>query len=147
MLRRHEEYCSVIWSKYVCHSRGHKSVIHILIKILFPLCTCSMHIWNMLRVSNSCINYCRRSCGDTNSTTVWYDQIMFVIQGDNNSAMITWIKILFPFMQLFNAWLNCVASFKSLCQILQRSCGDENTTTKCSGRKYTHKDNQNIDDA
>ena len=41
----------------------------IWIKILFLLYTCSMHIWTEMQVSNSCIKYCRRSCGDKNSTT------------------------------------------------------------------------------
>ena len=36
---------------------------------MFPLCTCSMHVWTVLQVSTPCIKYCWRSCGDKNSTT------------------------------------------------------------------------------
>ena len=32
--------------EYVCHLRGHNSVILTWIKIPFPLCTCSMHMFN-----------------------------------------------------------------------------------------------------
>ena len=64
-LQRQEQYCSVIWSKYLCHSRGHNSAIMTWIKTLFSLCICSMHVWN------PCIKYlyCRRGCGDKNPTT------------------------------------------------------------------------------
>ena len=50
-------------------SKGHNSAIITLIKILFPLRTCSMHVWTVLQVSNACIIYCRRSFGNKNSTT------------------------------------------------------------------------------
>ena len=40
--------------------KGHNSAVMTLIKILFPLRTCSMHV---------CITYCRRSFGNKNSTT------------------------------------------------------------------------------
>ena len=56
-MRRQEQYYSVIWSNYVCHSRGHNSAIM------------------------------------TNQKSV-------------------------SFMHMFNAYLKCVASFKSLHQIL-----------------------------
>ena len=47
----------------------HNSEIMIWIKILFPLCTCSMYVWTILQVSSPSIKYCRKSCGDKNSTT------------------------------------------------------------------------------
>ena len=50
------------------------------IEILFPLCTYSRHVWTVLPASNACIKYCRRSCEDKNSTTMWHGQNMYVSQ-------------------------------------------------------------------
>ena len=111
-----EQYYSKVWCKYKCHLRGHNSTKTTSIKILFPLCKCSMHVWTVLHVSNPCVKYRRRSCGDKNSTTVWYGQNMYVLQCDmvkicmsysviwskyvchsrgHNSAIMTWTKTLF----------------------------------------------------
>ena len=112
-LRRHKQYHSMLWWKYVCHSggpgskfcfphahvqcmselcskfqipatntvgadaetrtrlqcdmvqnlchlRGQNSEIMTLITILFPLCTCPIHVWTVLQVANPCKKYCGR---------------------------------------------------------------------------------------
>ena len=65
-----DENSTTVWCgpKYVCHSRGCNSVIMTWIKIMFPLCTYPMHIWTVFQVSNPCIKYFRRSCGDKSNT-------------------------------------------------------------------------------
>ena len=45
MLRRHEQYYSVILAEYVCYSREHNSAIMTKIKILFPNVQCMSELW------------------------------------------------------------------------------------------------------
>ena len=119
--RCRDKNSTTVWYglKYVCHSRESDSAKMTQIKILFPLCTCPMHIWTVFQVSSPCIKYFRRIFGDKNSTTVWYGPKYVCHSRGYYSAKMTKIKISVSFMHMSNAYLNCVLSFKSLHQILR----------------------------
>ena len=92
---------------------------------------------NCVASFNPCIKYCRRRCGDTNSTTVWHDQNMYVIQGGHNSALMFWIKILIPLCTImFNAYMNVLQVLNPCIKYCRRRCGDKNSSTVWYGPKY-----------
>ena len=62
--------CDIV--KIYISFRGHNSAILSWIKILFPLCVCSMPVGTVLQVPNPYIKYCRKRCRDKNSTAVRY---------------------------------------------------------------------------
>ena len=109
--------------------RGKKICLHFWIKVLFPLCTCSIHVWTVLLVSNHCIKYCRRSCGHTNSATkceIWPKYICH-LRG-HNSAIMTWIKFPFLYACSMHVWTVLQVATPSI-KYGRRSCGDKNSTT------------------
>ena len=65
----------------ICISfRGHNFATISWIKVLFPLCICSMHVWTVLQVSNPYIKHLRRR--DKKVLQCDMVQNMSVIQGD-----------------------------------------------------------------
>ena len=92
----------------------------------FPSCTCQMQF--CLNCVLSFKSY-RRSCGDSNSTTVLYSQNMYVIQGD--IILQQWLnQNSVCFRLMFNACLNCVQQVSKPCiKYCRRSCRDKNTST------------------
>ena len=57
--------------------KGQNSAKMTWIIILLPLCKCSTIQVCIEQVSNPCIKYCRRCCGDTNNNSVFFSFFLF----------------------------------------------------------------------
>ena len=120
-----KQYYSVILSKYICHSgqgEGAQFCNKVLDQNTVSLLHMLMLVWTVLQVLNPCIKYCTRRCENKNSTAVWFGPKYVCYLRGYNFAIMTWIKIWFPFIHMSNA--------AELCCM--------NSTKMCDGRIYGH---------
>ena len=120
--------CYLYKTNFQSKSRVCNSTKNTSIRVLWPLCTCSVYIHTMMILSNHYLQNCRRSCGGM--ITVMFMALFFSKPRVYNSTSNNSIRVLWP-LYTCSVYIRIMVKVSNHYLENCRSWGETNPTMPC----------------